>query len=384
MQTSTEPQTELYSADMALKLRKAPLQAALSAVAGVLESSQTLQILSHIRFFASQNTLTLTATDSEVELSAQVTLEASIDQAFDTTIPGKKLLEICRSLPDDAPLEMKLEGSWIEIHSLHSQFRLATLPSTEFPNVEFLEQDINRLTIQEDVLLTLLKRTRFAMAQQDVRYFLNGVLLHVHEGELKTVATNGHRLAYNHHTIETNVADLQAIIPRKAVSELTRLLEDQPETLTLTISQHHIRIESPRFQLTSNLLEGRYPNYAQVIPKQTEQIATINREQFKQALTRTMILSTDRVRGGRLKFTPNSLQISAHNMQHEAADDELTIAYAHDEVEIGFNLTYLLDVLNVCDTDQVKLTLSGADAMVLLEEINSKHGGAFVVMPLSL
>lgn len=385
MQTDLHHPAERSSAAVKFSIRKTPFQAALATVAGVIEHSQTLQVLSHIRFFAMGQALTLTATDSAVELSTQLTLEESISSTLDTTLPGKKLVEICRTLPDDALITIAFKEHWAILDSSDTQFRLACLSSAEFPSVEFPDQEVHCLEVSESALSRQLNRTRFAMAQQDVRYFLNGVLFHVHEGELRTVATNGHRLAYNRTTLKTDITDLQAIVPRKAISELARLLEDRGDSsVQLLINKNHFLVKSPSFQLTTSLLEGLYPSYEQILPQPSNQIAIINREQLKQALSRAMILSNDRVRGGRLHFTENELTINTHNMQHEAANDSLAIHFDGNEMEIAFNLVYLLDVLNVLDTEEIRLTLSGADSMALIQEVDGEMASDFVVMSLSL
>lgn len=373
---------------MKFSIQREALLKALQMVSGVVEKRQTLPILANVLMVCQGDKLSITGTDLEIELKAFITLDQPSGESGKTTIPGKKLLDICRNLPEHANIDIHTDKDRILLYSGQSRFSLSTLPSDDFPNMEERERTLE-FSISQRNLLYLIQRTHFAMAQQDVRYYLNGMLLEVKEGIIRAVATDGHRLALN--TIEASVVNnsfLQVIIPRKGIMELMHLLSAQEKEIKISVNPNFIRINGPDFTFTSKLVDGNFPDYERVIPKGGNKTITLHKDALKQALTRASILSNEKFRGVRMQFRNNLLRILANNPEQEEAEEKIHIEYQHDDMDIGLNVTYLLDILNTLRT-KVKLTLSNSESSVLLEEVdedgNTKDGNSlFVVMPMRL
>lgn len=368
---------------MKLNLQRETLLKPLQLVIGVVERKQTLPILSNVLLNTKDNILSITGTDLEVELIGQATLEKPAKPGK-ITLPGRKLMDICRALPENAPIELYQEKERVILKSGRSRFTLSTLPATDFPNIETQEENLT-FDVPQQELRYLLQRTAFAMAQQDVRYYLNGMLFEVTPNSLRTVATDGHRLALN--TIDISLPDkhrLQIIVPRKGVTELMRLLDDSEENVSITISNNHIRVSSASGTFTSKLIDGRFPDYERVIPKGGDKIISIDRDTLKFALSRTAILCNEKFRGVRFELKKNLLKILANNPEQEAAEDELNIEYDAPSLDIGFNVNYLLDILNVLKSGPVNLIFSDANSSILVEEPDSNGESIYVVMPMRL
>lgn len=355
----------------------------LQLVAGVVERRQTLPVLANVLMVIEQNTLSLTGTDLEVEIIARLPLDSSEDQG-EITVPARKLVDICRSLPDGVDIEFSLQDDQkMIVKSGRSRFTLATLPANDFPSTEQSEGDI-QFSCAQFLIKRLIDRTAFAMAQQDVRYYLNGMLWEVEGSSLRCVATDGHRLAMCTRDLDINVAQkTQAILPRKGVIELSRLLNDEESPVNLTLGSHHIRVETPQYTFTSKLVDGKFPDYERVLPKGGNNIVIGNRTELKQAFARTAILSNEKYRGVRLNFAEGLLDIVANNPEQEEAEEQVVIDYQGDTIEIGFNVSYLQDVTNVLSTENIKITLSDANSSALLEE-PEEGDSVYVVMPMRL
>ena len=354
----------------------------LQAIISVVEKKQTMPILSNFLVQVSEKTLELTATDLELELIAKVPLEQPSDPGK-LTIPAKKLFDIFKSLPEQAVVEVANESpEKIIIKSGKSRFSLACLPAADFPN---METQLGQIMVQvpEKTLASILRKTYFAMAQQDVRYFLNGMLLEVSEKTLRAVATDGHRLALASETIEGHAGVNQVIVPRKTIVELLRILEPSERNLSIILGTHFIRIVMNDLTLTSKLVDGRYPDYNRVIPTTGKNILLAGKEALKHALTRTAILSNEKYRGVRLHVLNNVLKLSANNPEQEEAEDELEVAYVGQEIEIGFNISYLLDVINVLDHDNIKIALTNNVSSILLHDPENNQA-VYVIMPIRL
>lgn len=365
-----------FTADREALLR--PLQ----LVTGVVERRQTLPVLANLLIVAEQGTLSITGTDLEVELVA-VESAVKIEQEGRTTIPARKLTDIWRSLPAGAEVTVQVEGDRAIVRSGRSRFSLATLPAADFPKVESGPGDLE-LHMSKHDMQHLLDQVSFSMAQQDVRYFLNGMLLEVTSEYTRTVATDGHRLATC--TVDVGAPGTerrQAIVPRKGVLELGRLLADGDEDITLHLGANHIRVTRGTYTLTSKLVDGKFPDYEKVIPKDANRTIVGDRETLKQAFHRASILSNEKYRGVRLIIEGNQLTIQANNPEQEEAEEVVTIAYEGERMEIGFNVSYLQDVLNVLDTDEVRLSVSDANSSALIEG-PGKEDALFVVMPMRL
>lgn len=354
----------------------------LNLVAGVVERRQTLPILSNVLLVLDDGQLSLTGTDLEVELVGRVKLEAP-GVGGEVTVPARKLVDICKSLPDGSNIEFTAEDSKVTVRSGRSRFTLSTLPAGEFPSVEE-SAGTHQLVVRQGQLRRLVERTGFAMAQQDVRYYLNGMLLELKDGRLRVVATDGHRLAMcTLPTIVEGAADIQVILPRKGVLELARLLLDEDEEITVVLGTNHLQATTAEFKFTSKLVDGKFPDYERVLPRAPDKIVTGSRLELRQAFTRTAILSNEKYRGVRLKLASDVMEIVANNPEQEQAEEQVPVNYQGDGVEIGFNVSYLLDVLGVLSGENVKFSLSDANSSALLEE--SEDGDSlYVVMPMRL
>ena len=354
----------------------------LQLVTGVVERRQTLPVLANLLVVAEKGVLSITGTDLEVELTV-VENGVTIEQDGRATIPARKLADIWRSLPAGAEVSVHVDGDRAIVRSGRSRFSLATLPAADFPKVESGPGDIElRLSTRD--LQHLLDQVSFSMAQQDVRYFLNGMLLEVTSEYTRTVATDGHRLA----TCTVNVGApgverRQAIVPRKGVLELGRLLSDGDEDVTLHVSANHIRVTRGNYTLTSKLVDGKFPDYEKVIPKDANRTILGDRETLKQAFHRASILSNEKYRGVRLIIETDQLTIQANNPEQEEAEEVVDVSYQGERMEIGFNVSYLQDVLNVLDTDEVRISVSDANSSALIES-PGKEDTMYVVMPMRL
>ncbi|MCD8523809.1 MAG: DNA polymerase III subunit beta [Saccharospirillaceae bacterium] len=353
----------------------------LQLVAGVVEKRQTLPVLSNVLLEVKGQQLSLTGTDLEVELVGRVTLD-EVGQEGEITVPAKKLMDICRSLPDGAQIEIEQEEQRVNVRSGRSRFTLSTLPATEFPNVDNIAGE-QSFTLEQSSLRRVIDRTSFAMAQQDVRYYLNGMLFEVNANGLRTVSTDGHRLATCYVAMSGPDTAQQIILPRKGVLEMAKLLTDPESSVTLSLSTNHLRARTENFTFTSKLVDGKFPDYSRVIPKNGSNVMLADRMELRQVFNRTAILSNEKYRGVRLVLDTDLLKVFANNPEQEEAEESVAVEYKGDALEMGFNVSYLQDVMSVLDTQQVKMTLSDANSSALLEE---PEGGdaMYVVMPMRL
>lgn len=371
---------------MKLTLERETLLKPLQMVMGVVERKQTLPILSNILLDATDGRVSITGTDLEVELIGQMQLDVSPTTAGKLTLPGRKLMDICKALPENSAIELYKDKDQVVICSGKSRFTLSTLPADDFPSVDqHIENDIE-FGVKQTELQQLIQHSYFCMAQQDVRYYLNGMLLEVSSDYLRTVATDGHRLAVTTMSnIDTPAQEkVQIIIPRKGVLELLRLLSNNESTATVCISNNHIQVKAKGYQFTSKLIEGRFPDYERVIPKNANKHVTLERGHFKDTLSRVAILCNEKFRGLRFEFRHNLLRILANNPEQEIAEEEIKIDYDFDDVDIGFNVSYLLDVVNNLALDVVTLNFSDANSSLVIEERDDDISCVYVVMPMRL
>ena len=356
----------------------------LNLVAGVVERRQTLPILSNVLLCVEGNRLSLTGTDLEVELIGRVTLESS-GAAGSITLPARKLVDICKSLPDGSDLHFSLSEQKMQVRSGSSRFTLSTLPAVDFPSVEDGPESFS-FSVSPVELKRAIEDTAFAMAQQDVRYYLNGMLWEVFDGGMRVVATDGHRLALSDLYSEAVKVDQtqQMILPRKGVLELARLLVSGEDTsVEVVFGSNHVQVKTESFVFTSKLIDGKFPDYKRVLPKGGDKIVISDRDGLKQAFNRAAILSNEKYRGVRMLLSSGVLQVTANNPEQEEAEDQLVVEYDGDELEIGFNVTYLLDVLGVISGKSVKLTLLDANSSALVQDA-SRDAALYVVMPMRL
>ncbi|HEY5647762.1 MAG TPA: DNA polymerase III subunit beta [Pseudomonadales bacterium] len=354
----------------------------LQLVTGVVERRQTLPVLSNLLVVAREGGLSLTGTDLEVELIAREDA-VEIQREGEVTIPARKLADIWRSLPENAEVTVDVSGERAVVRSGRSRFTLATLPAADFPKVESGADDAEFKVSQQE-LRRLIDQVSFSMAQQDVRYFLNGMLLEVTSEHLRTVATDGHRLAMSTLSGAGAGGDrVQAIIPRKGVLELARLLDDGDEEVLIHLGANHLRVARGPYTLTTKLVDGKFPDYEKVVPKDLGRTIVGDRDTLRQAFQRASILSNEKYRGVRLILEADLLTIQANNPEQEEAEEQVAVAYAGDRLEIGFNVSYLQDVLNVLGTEQVQLSVSDANSSALIEGIG-QDDAVYVVMPMRL
>ena len=367
---------------MKFSLNRELLLKPLLLVSGAVDRKSTLPILSNILFDVSGHSLTLIATDLELEMVSYTQIENQGDDGK-ITIPARKLLDICKSLPEDSLLTFESENDVIKISTGRSKYRLSTLPADDFPNIEEWKGDVE-FKILKSELLRLIESTHFSMANQDVRYYLNGMSIESENNEIRSVATDGHRLAIC--KIVNDSLDLparQVIVPPKGILEIIRLLEPVDQYIQIYLGSNHIRIIDTDFSFTSKLVDGRFPDYRRVLPRNGDKVLITDKDQLRQVLSRASILSNEKVKGVRLNFSTSELKITANNPEQEQAEEVIEIDFPFDEIEIGFNVNYILDVLNAIKDPQVKFTFADANSSVVIEG-NDNGEAIYVVMPMRL
>ena len=365
---------------MKLTAEREKLLAPLQAVIGVVERRQTMPVLANVLLGVAEGKLSIAATDLEVELVAAT--EVTVQQPGDITVPGRKFLDILRALPEKASVSVATEGEKVVIRAARSRFTLSTLPAGEFPVID----DINAqqtVEIPRKELARLLEKTHFSMAQQDVRYYLNGMLLEIDGAMLRAVATDGHRLALCEAALETKAkTSQQVIVPRKGVLELQRVLTDEG-TAAVAIGTNHVRAQIGDVRFTSKLIDGRFPEYSRVIPAAPNAAIRADRDVLRQALQRTAILSNEKYRGIRINVRTNAITVQAHNPEQEEAEEEIEVSYSGNELEVGFNVNYLLDALAAIDGQEVELGLTDSNSSCLIRSPGNSSA-RYVVMPMRL
>jgi DNA polymerase-3 subunit beta len=347
---------------------------------GVVERKQTMPVLANVLLVAKNGRLSVTGTDLEVELVASA--EVALQAPGEVTVPGRKLLDIVRTLPEKTTVSMTKEGEKVVIKAGRSRFTLSSLPAAEFPVVEDVHAR-QTIRVARQAMHQLIEKTHFAMAQQDVRYYLNGTLLECSGDAIRAVATDGHRLSLCEARLASPVASVQqVIVPRKGVLELQRSLVGDGD-IELSIGTNHVRVEIGDIRFTSKLIDGKFPEYSRVIPAAPAAVLTANRATLRQALQRTAILSNEKYRGVRLSFATNLLTIQAHNPEQEEAEDEVEVEYTGPAMEIGFNVTYLLDALAAVETENVEIGLTDSSNSCLIRPPGDTST-KYVVMPMRL
>ena len=366
---------------MKFVIQREALLKPLQLIAGVVEKRQTMPVLSNVLIDVDGEFLSLTGTDSEVELMGRVVLETSAEVSGKTTVSAKKLMDICKSLADGSLITFDLKNEKVILKSGSSRFSLATLPADSFPNVES-PNTIAQFDVSQGNLKHIFDHTAFSMAQQDVRYYLNGMLLAVDNSEIKAVATDGHRLAVCQVPTEGDSPECSVIVPRKGILELGRLLTDPDEVVTIMLGSTHLRATTGDFIFTTKLVDGKFPDYNRVIPRHGDKVMMADRNELRRVLSRAAILSNEKYRGVRLIFQAGSLTVFANNPEQEEAEESIGVEFDFDHLEIGFNVNYLLDVLGVISSDKVKFVLTDANCSVLIQEDDGD--ALFVVMPMRL
>lgn len=364
------------------------LLSAMQLVVGVLERRQTLPILSHVLMQLDGERLTIIATDLELELVAHVALPESVQKPFALTVPGRKLLDICRALPEQSGLLIRCQKSKVilqaDLEGGVSRFDLAMLPAKDFPRIAVTSSAPYQFSIAQAVLKSLFARTQFAMAQHDVRPYLNGILLEVLPNQLRAVATDGHRLAMSTCEFSHQLEAKQVIVPRKAVMELTRFLSESDDNIEVQISDHYLSASASSFSFVCKLIDHRFPDYRRALPKGGDKVIAMGRARLKDSLSRTAILSNEKFRGIQLKFSHQLMRIVAHNPEQEVAEEHMGLSYDGDDFDIGFNVNYLLDALHHLSSEQVKFVFKDATCSVEIRGVDVSDDTLYVVMPLRL
>lgn len=365
---------------MKLSATRETLLGPLQAVIGVVERRQTMPILSNVLLVARNGELAVTATDLEVELVARTSVD--IAQDGEITVPGRKLFDICKALPSGAKIQLTVKSERLLVQSGKGRYSLTTLAAAEFPTVDDIDASAN-VTLSAENARRLLDKTQFAMAQQDVRYYLNGLLLETDKSSLRAVATDGHRLAMaDAEIVSSNASGTQVIVPRKGVIELQRLLSEDGD-IVIELGSNHVRVQLSNIRFTSKLIDGRFPDYQRVVPQNANNKIVADREALRQALSRAAILSNEKYRGIRLEIKDSGVVIQAHNPEQEEAEEELEVQYKGDDIEIGFNVTYLMDALAAIESAEVTLSLVDSNSSCLIQD-PARDDASYVVMPMRL
>lgn len=365
-----------------IKANRELLLKPLQSVTGVVERRHTLPILANVLIEKSGETISFAATDLEIQITSSTPCEGS-GQKVSVTVGAKKLQDILRSLPDNTEVSLESQDSRLQVRAGHSRFNLQTLPSEDFPRLAEGEAVTSKLVISQKVLKGLLSLVQYAMAQQDIRYYLNGLLLVIQGSLLKVVATDGHRLAFAATTLDREYENQEVILPRKTVLELSKLLTDSEETVSLEILQNQARFDFSGISLISKLVDGKFPDYTKVIPANYNQRMGIGRIPLLQALQRAAILSNEKIRGVRLVLTAGNLRIICTNTEQEEAQEEFEVEYAGSPLDIGFNISYLLDVLTNLSEDTLNWDFGDSNSSVLIS-IPGKDDFKYVVMPMRI
>lgn len=356
----------------------------LQVVSGAVEKRHTLPILSNLLLRVDEQSLWITGTDLEVELLANAELLSECVPGT-ITVPARKFLDIVKSLPSDVDIKFVAEGDKARITAGRGKYTLSTLPSDDFPNLEDSSFDVE-FEIERRALKKLIDKTSFSMAQQDVRYYLNGLSIETENQIVRAVATDGHRLAISSCSLEGyQLPGRQVIVPRKGVLEVSRLLDDSEQPLKVQFGTNHIRVFSQDYVFTSKLVDGRFPDYRRVLPDSPDKVLAFDRVVLKGAFTRALILTNEKLkfRGVRLNFENNELKITANNPEQEQAEEVIDVDYNDESMEIGFNVSYLIDVLNAIDEEQVVFKLTDSNSSALIQSAND-DSAQYVIMPMRL
>jgi len=367
-----------------VRTRRETLLTPLQAVSGIVEKRHTLPILSNVLLERKGDVLTLLATDADIQITTSNS-GATGDEDGAITVAARKLQEILRSLPDSVDISLVLDNRRLQVRAGRSRFNLQTLPAEDFPSMSLSEGESRNLTLTQRDFRRLLAQTQYSMANQDVRYYLNGLLLLIAGGELRAVATDGHRLAYS----SVPVADLsmderhELILPRKTVIELGRLLADSDEPVIVEMLENQARFRFGSINLVSKLIDGRFPDYERVIPASLRNVVLVERNLLLQSMIRAAILTNEKFRGVRLILEDGSLKIVAANTEQEEAQEEIEVDYHGESLDVGFNVSYLLDVLNNTNAETIQWGFNDANSSALLT-VSGDERFKYVVMPMRI
>jgi DNA polymerase-3 subunit beta len=365
-----------------LDIDKDVLLKPLQAVSGIVERRHTLPILSNVMLETNGSDLNLVATDLEIQIATSAKLEkTSADHSV--TVSARKLQDILRALPENTSVTLDAQENRLQVKAGKSRFNLQTLPAQDFPKLADGGAATSSVRLPQKVFRDLLALVQYGMAQQDIRYYLNGLLLVAEGSQLTMVATDGHRLAYATTTLATEVEKSEVIVPRKAILELAKLLQDVDDEIEIQLLPNQIRFVFAGINIVSKVVDGKFPDYTRVIPSNYKKHFGVGRIILQQALQRASILSNEKFRGVRWVLTENSLRIICSNAEQEEAEEELVVDYSGDPLDIGFNIVYLLDVLNNLDVEEVDCAVGDANSSMLITVPGNKDF-KYVVMPMRI
>lgn len=356
---------------------------AIQSVIGAIERRQTLPILSNLLIQVLSNKIIITATDLEIELKNTIYLDNDFE-SFEFTIPARKTADICKNFEDGCMINFMVTNENVTIAANRSKFTLSILPGIDYPKIDKLDS-IHCFTIEQNKIKKIISNVSFAMAQQDVRYYLNGMLFELSKGSITTVTTDGHRLALSETSTDINTEETkQFIIPRKTIIELQKILNDKSDVINIEIDSNHIRFNIDSILLTSKLIDGKFPDYKRVIPLNNDKKVKINRDNLKHALMRSAIISNEKFKGAKFIFTNDLLSIETQNSERENSREELIIDYSYENLSIGFNISYILDILNINQDEYIELELKSSETSGLVKFNDNGIQSVYVVMPMRI
>lgn len=362
-------------------IKKEKIIKPLQQVNNSISTKPILPILNNLLLTVKEQKLSLTGSDLEIELTVNIKLEKNFNHGS-ITVPAKKLFDICRGLPNKSKIKFFLKNKFLIIKSNKINFLLSTLPSDNFPKNKNLKNK-TEFYISQNILKSLLESTQFSMANQDVRYYLNGMLFEIDKNKIKSIATDGHRLAFNSIKIDQNLSKQSIIIPRKGIIELIKILEKKNNLLKIGIGNNNIHVYFKNITFTSKLIHARFPNYKQVLPKTSNKILKVDHKKLKEALLRSTILSNEKFHGIRLYLQNNQLKITANNQEQEESTEKINVEYNNEIMEIGCNVNYILDVLNTLQCKKVHLLLNNSHSSIKIKD-EEKNNSFYIIMPMRL
>jgi len=366
---------------MNIKIDRELLINPLGTISGIVEKRHALPILSNLLLENQQGNLKFTATDLEMQISTHIKTKLSED--FQTTISARKLFDITRALPEKSNIDIQIEETKVIVKAKKSRFNLQTLPAKDYPVMKKDENETVELKLSQKIFKQLLKQVDFAMAQQDIRYYLNGLLIEIKEKNINIVGTDGHRLSFTSATLKEPSKNIQVIVPRKTIVELVKLLGDTDDLIHINFTNNQVNFKFNDIDLITKVIDGKFPDYSRVIPAGHTNVFNINRELLLDAMLRASILSNDKYRGIRMVVEENNLKLVSNNSEHEEAEEELEIVYKGEKIDIGFNVTYLIDVLTNIQSDQLSIAFSDSSSSCLVTIPKNKEY-KYVVMPMRI
>jgi len=366
---------------MNIKIDRELLINPLGNVSGIVEKRHALPILSNLLLENQENNLKFTATDLEMQISTHI--KTKLSDNFQITIPAKKLFDITRALPEKSNIDIQIEENKVTVKAKKSRFNLQTLPPKDYPVMKKDVDDVIKLKLSQSAFKNLLKQVDFSMAQQDIRYYLNGLLIEIKDNNLNIVGTDGHRLSFTSTTLKDPCKNIQVIVPRKTIVELVKLLSDSDDNVEVGITKNQVNFNFNDIDLITKVIDGKFPDYSRVIPNGHDNIFDIDRETLLDAMLRASILSNDKYRGIRMVVEENNLKLISNNSEHEEAEEEIEIKYKGDKIDIGFNVTYLIDVLTNIQTEKLTIAFSDSSSSCLVTIPKNKEY-KYVVMPMRI